>query len=203
LIPVEVVLFDLGGVVCAFHPDRRLKALSEATGLPERTIHARIWESGLDRALDTGVHDAASAHRALCDALEADLTPDRLAASWARAFDPDLAVLTLVQAVHRRARTGLLTDNGPILLASLPVLFPEVHAAFDWLLFSCTLRATKPSAELFARGLERIAVPPGRVLLVDDSPCNVEGARAHGLQAVVFETVEQLRRDLTSAGVLP
>ena len=86
---IRAVIFDLGGVVCAFHPERRLRALSEVSRLPEREIHARIWDSGLDRALDTGVHDGASAHRAVCDALGVDLAPDRLTVSWAHAFVPD------------------------------------------------------------------------------------------------------------------
>ena len=44
----QVVVFDLGGVVCRFEPDRRMRALVEATGLASEVIQDRVWGSGLD-----------------------------------------------------------------------------------------------------------------------------------------------------------
>jgi putative hydrolase of the HAD superfamily len=162
---VEVVLFDLA-------------ALAAASGLPESEVHARIWESGLDADCDAGRYTSAGAHQQIAAALGIPMTYDTLTSLWTLAFEPRADVLALVDRARAHARTGLLTDNGPILLEAMPSRFPEMTHRFDWLFFSCAMEAAKPSAELFARVIERIGVPPARVLLVDDSPRNVDGARA-------------------------
>jgi len=46
---IEVVLFDLGGVVCSFEPQSRLAALAEVTGLDEAHIKDAIWTSASTR----------------------------------------------------------------------------------------------------------------------------------------------------------
>jgi len=200
-VPVEVVLFDLGGVVCHFRPDRRLRALASASGLSESEIHARIWESGLDASFDSGQYATVEAHRAVADALGTPIALDDLMAAWIRAWEPCPDVLAVVETVRRALRTGLMTDNGPILLDAMPASFPEITRAFDWLFFSCALQATKPSRAVFDEVVRRIAIPPARVLLIDDSAKNVDGARSCGLQALVYTTVTRLREDLQSLGV--
>ncbi len=49
---VEVVVFDLGGVVRKFEPGARLAALEDATTLDETRINDAVWTSGLGAALD-------------------------------------------------------------------------------------------------------------------------------------------------------
>jgi hypothetical protein len=53
-----VIVWDLGGTITHFDPAARLTALALASGLPEATIHARVWSSGLDHAHPgTGIRD--------------------------------------------------------------------------------------------------------------------------------------------------
>ena len=198
---IQVALFDLGGVVCRFRPRRRLAALARASGLAEAEVHARIWGSGLDERCDRGEYDAAGAHRAIGEALGLGLDRPALRALWMLAFEPDPAVLGLVDRVREAVRTGLLTDNGPLLLESMPELLPEVARRFDWLFFSCELRARKPSAELFERAVARTGCRPGAVLLIDDSARNVAGAIACGLQACLYTEPRALARELGARGL--
>jgi FMN phosphatase YigB (HAD superfamily) len=149
--PIEVVLFDLGGVVCDFCPTRRLAALAAASGLPESEVYARIWSSGLDADCDAGRYTPAAAHRRIADALGVTITVETLTSLWTLAFEPRADVLTIVDDARARARTGLLTDNGPILLAAMPTAFPEIARRFEWLFFSCALKATKPSRPISTR----------------------------------------------------
>jgi HAD superfamily hydrolase (TIGR01509 family) len=121
---------------------------------------------------------------------------------WALAFEPNKALLRLVDRVRRQVRTGLLTNNSPLLQDSLPELLPEVHRRFDPLLFSYQFGALKPSAALFTAVLVQSGLPAQDILLIDDAPQNVEGARAVGMQACLFTSVARLRTDLTGL-VLP
>jgi HAD superfamily hydrolase (TIGR01509 family) len=102
---------------------------------------------------------------------------------WALAFEPDPAVLALVDALKVGIRRGLLTDNGPVLRDAMPTLFPEVSSRFEPRLFSCELGALKPTMELFRGVLDRLNQRAEQILLVDDSPQVVQGAVAYGFHA--------------------
>ena len=68
-----VVVFDLGGVLCHFRPDRRLAALAAETGLVAAQIEQAIRGSGLDRRAEQGELTRDETVGALLDALDPQL----------------------------------------------------------------------------------------------------------------------------------
>jgi putative hydrolase of the HAD superfamily len=149
-----------------------------------------------------GASPFAAAHGAICRALGVSIAPDDLCQRWALAWEPDPAMLAIVDRVRSRCRTAVLTDNGPVLLEAMPRVFPELTRRFDWLVFSCELGATKPGPAAFERALARVGCSPPAALLVDDLPANVDGARAAGLHAHRYTTLGRLVQALAEAGVL-
>jgi HAD superfamily hydrolase (TIGR01509 family) len=127
-----------------------------------------------------------------------EMSYEQFRSAWALAFEPDDGVLAVVDSVRRRARTALFTNNGTVLLDAMPVLFPSVVNRFDPLLFSCALGTVKPEPEAFTAALARLNREPGDVLLVDDSPTVIDGAKAAGMHALLFSTVEALRSGLAA-----
>ncbi len=55
---------------------------------------------------------------------------------------------------------------------------------FDAVYYSCEVGTVKPDAAFFGHALADLGLRGAQVGLVDDSPANVEGARAAGLRAV-------------------
>ncbi len=196
-----VVFFDLGSVACRFRPERRLAALEAATGLAGSEIHARIWGSGLDLDMDRGRYTLDEACRAVCDALGSAIPRETLLAAWVLAFDPDPDVLAIVDTVRRERRVAMLSDNGPLLLAAMPLHLPGFAPRFDPLCFSSDLRAVKPTVACFERALTRAGVGPEQALLIDDVPENAAGARAYGMGGFVFTGAADLRRELAQLGL--
>jgi len=194
---ITTVLFDLGGVVCRFHPERRLRALAADCGLSEREVRRRIWESGFDRDCDLGRYTADEVYQQTRHRLGLRASDEAFRRMWALAFEPEPAVLALVDLLRSCVHTGLLTDNGPVLRDAMATLFPEISRRFKPLLFSCELRALKPTKELFAAVLQCLDQRAEHVLLVDDSPRVVEGALAFGLQACLYSSPDILQRQLT------
>ena len=198
---VTTMLFDLGDVVCRFRPQRRLAALAAASGLPAQEIHVRLWESGFSQACDSGHYTATEMYERACVLLAWQPSYTTFQALWVQAFEPDEAVLTLVDRVRRYVRTGLLTNNPPLLLDALPNFLPQVHRRFEPLLFSFEFGAMKPSAALFTAVLARLRQPAQEILLIDDAAANVDGARAAGMQACRFTTVDTLSADLATYAI--
>jgi len=199
--PITTVLFDLGGVVCRFHPERRLLALASACGLPAREVQARLWDSGFDRDCDRGQYTAHEVHRRARALLGLQASYEEFRRLWALAFEPDLSMLALVDALRSRVRTGLLTDNGPILRDAMPTLFPEISSRFEPVLFSCELGHLKPTQELFTAVLHRFNQRADQVLMVDDAPPVVAGAIACGLRGCLYRSPATLQRELKMYGL--
>ena len=59
----------------------------------------------------------------------------------------------------------------------------------------------KPDPAIYRHVLKELGTRPEETLFLDDKPVNVEAARALGILALQFSTVERLRADLIAAGL--
>lgn len=202
MVQPRVLVMDLGGVTCRWLPERRLAALSQLSGLPMSTIDQHVFESGFDDAGERGGFDLAEFTATLGSVLGLDGVAgarDELRAAWAQAFEPDHAVLRLVQSTP--VRTALFTNNGPLLEACLQAELSDVGQAFGELLFSWRLGCTKPDPDAFVRATEVLGVEPGEIVFVDDSEANVAAARTAGWDPIGFTTALDLQAALADRGL--
>ena len=59
----------------------------------------------------------------------------------------------------------------------------------------------KPDPAIYDHHAASFALEPAATLFIDDSQKNVDGARAAGWQAVLFESADQLTRELRARGL--
>jgi HAD superfamily hydrolase (TIGR01509 family) len=194
----SAVVFDLGGVLCRFDPDARLRSLSDASGWSTDRVFEHVWGSGRDADADAGrlTADAAFA----LGSLDGVLDHDQVTKCWQAAFEPAPDVLELVDRVA--VRCGLLTNNGPIVEELFAGWLAPVARRCDPVMLSWRLGASKPSREAFDRAAQRMRIPGAELLMVDDNTRNVDGARAAGWEAVQFTTVDALAGELARRGLV-
>jgi len=89
----------------------------------------------------------------------------------------------LVRAVRATGRRCCLATNQDVDRASHMRRTLGYDDLLDELFVSCELGVAKPDPAYFETILGRLDVDPGSVLFLDDSPRNVESARAVGLAA--------------------
>jgi putative hydrolase of the HAD superfamily len=198
----EVLVADLGGVLCRWLPDRRIHALAALSGLPAATVDELVFTSGFDDAADRGRFDLAAFTAELRSllVLGPDVDDDAVRAAWATAYEPDTRVLDLVERTTRP--TAVFTNNGPLLEAALGRELAAVGEVFDRVVCSWHLGATKPDPAAYAGAVEALGVHPSVVLFVDDSDDNVVAARAAGWQAHHYTDPLNLTATLRGAGLL-
>jgi 2-haloacid dehalogenase len=86
--------------------------------------------------------------------------------------------------------------------------FPHATARFDFLAWFAGIVVSgheglkKPDPALFSVLTARYDLDPARTVFIDDSPRNVDAARALGFDAIAFEDAATLRRALVERGVL-
>lgn len=197
----ELVFFDLGDVAARFVPERRLPVLRALAEDSTVDLEEAIWGSGLSGRFDAGEFTADEMAAELAHVMGGAPAREALVAAWCRAFEPDPDVLAVAAALP--TRTGLLTNNPPLLEEGLADHLAPIASAFDPLLFSSRLGARKPDARVYARAAEHVGLAPSQLALIDDSARNVDAAHAAGWVAIHFTSCASLRETLHGLGWLP
>jgi putative hydrolase of the HAD superfamily len=94
-------------------------------------------------------------------------------------------------------RLGVLSNMPAGVLEFMLPAFPWL-AQFDHLTWSCELGLVKPDPAIYQHTVRKLGVSPGKALFIDNLEKNTTGAEAAGLQAALFQNVEQLQADLDS-----
>jgi len=71
-----------------------------------------------------------------------------------------------------------------------------------WRFVSCNIGLRKPSTELYDYIVKDLGVKPQDLILVDDQPKNVEGARILGIEGIIYKSALQCQEELRALGVV-
>ena len=101
----------------------------------------------------------------------------------------------------RNYKTFALSNNNPIVVRRFPELCPGINVTdyFDDCFFSYRLKILKPDQAIFRYAIEHSGLKAEELLFVDDSPLNVEAARAAGMRAVHYVCGSDLRKTILDA----
>lgn len=187
----DAVLCDLDGVLRRWDD----LDLDTAHGLPPGTFAAAAF-GGRVRAAVTGrctdEQWRAAVERALaeaCGAATARAVVVDWSASIGRVDDAVAALLT-----RSPLPVVLVTNATSRLDADLLAL--GIDGLADAVVNSSRVGVAKPDERIYRIAAEVAGVPVERCLFVDDSPANVVAARALGMTALRYRTVEDLRSAL-------
>lgn len=185
---IQAVILDWGGVLMrTADPGPRL-AWDARLGLTPESVNRLVFESGdwrralLGQIGEDEVWSNLGARLSLSAEALAELRRD----FW-KGDQLDAELVTLVRRLRPHFKTALLS-NFP---ASLRPLLAQcgVTDAFDEIVISGEIGRVKPDARIYQWTAERLGVPMGECLFVDDFVENVRGARAAGMQALHFAPV--------------
>ena len=198
--PIEVVLFDLGGVLIDFggvEPMKQLAGITDDDELWRRWLGCE-WVRRFERGHCAPDEFAAG----VVSDWELEVSPTEfLAAFRSWPGGPLPGADELVAEVRAVLPAGCLSNTNALHWDEHFARWPVLHA-FDSRFLSFELGHVKPDCELFAHVAAALAVPCERILFLDDNVINVDAAHAAGWRAERVKGVEQARAALTTAGVL-
>jgi putative hydrolase of the HAD superfamily len=197
------VIFDFGMVLSGpVNTDAR-RALIQAVGLPEHQFEPLYWADrhAYDEGKLTGIAFWQKFGR------DSDLNfsshqieeLNRLDARMWTTFDPAMIAWQL-QLKHAGLLTAILSNMGDSVLANMEREFTWLRN-FDVLVWSFQLGIAKPDPAIYHYVLEKLGTRPEETLFLDDRRINIDAAKALGLRAIEFSTIEKLREDLQAAGL--
>jgi putative hydrolase of the HAD superfamily len=194
--PYDAVLCDIDGVLRHWpSPD----VIETDLGLPAGCLHeAALDSSRLDPAV-TGAVDDGEWRATMTTYLTTRCGSAELARSAVDAWTAlvptvDHEVVALLGAVRAHLPVALVSNATTRLEEDLARL--GLADVADTVVNSARVGVAKPDERIYRLAADRVGVPVERCLFIDDRPENVAAARAVGMTAVHFRTVDDLRAAL-------
>ncbi len=202
--PLRLVLFDFDGVLARYSHAARLAHLARVAGCTPARVSQVLFDSGLERAYDSGALETAAYLRQLGAGIGCSIDADTWIAARIAGTRADPIALDLVASVASRVQVGVLTNNGALMLEAMPRIVAPLFPMFEGrVLCSGVIGARKPDRAIFDHALAQFDVRAWDTLFVDDLFVNVQGARAAGLHADTVVDARSMRTVLRRYGVLP
>jgi putative hydrolase of the HAD superfamily len=200
---LRAVVFDFGMVLSGEPNAEAHAAMVSITGLPVDRFETLYWADRLD--YDAGKLSGATFWQKFVRDAGLQLTPEAVeelnrldALHWTTENPAMLAWQSKLK--ERGLLTAILSNMGDTVLASVERTFDWVNR-FDLLIWSFQVGMVKPDPAIYIHLLKELGTKPEETLFIDDRRVNVEAARALGIRALEFSTVERLREDLIASGL--
>jgi putative hydrolase of the HAD superfamily len=200
---LRAVVFDYGMVLTGQPNANAHDEMLRITGLPHDQFESVYWADrhAYDEGKLTGLQFWQNLVR---DAkLNLDATEIGELNGWdARMWTTQNPVMLAWQSALKQhgIRTAILSNMGDTVLASIQREFDWLPR-FDVLVWSFEHKMAKPDPAIYMLTLEKLGTQPSETLFIDDKGANIDAARALGIIAIQFSTVEKLREDLITAGL--
>ena len=199
--PIEILLFDLGGVLVEFSGVRDLAVLlqgrsSESEIIEQMSRYLPSEQFGLGK-----LSPEDFGNRFVKD-WNLDLPPEdflREYQSWSRCLYP--GAVELLTLLRPRFRLAALSNSNELHWERNTNEL-GVTALFEVAISSHQVGLQKPDPQMYLTALERLGASPDRVMFFDDVPANVSAASALGIRAFQVEGVEGVRSCLIQERLL-
>ncbi len=192
---LRAIFFDLGGVVIRTEYQAPREHLAERLNTTYEDLNRIVFESESSRmasigSITTEAHWDAVTRRLGRPPAEANELRDEFFAGDVL----DLSLIAFIRSLRPRYKTGVISNAWPDLRSSL--VQRKVDDAFDALIISAEVGVMKPEPKIFHIALEKLGVSAREAAFVDDTPVNVDAARALGMQGILFREPRRALSDL-------
>lgn len=199
--PYQSIIFDLGRVLVNFDFHRGYRALEGLCPYPAAEIPMRI-PTGLVRRFETGLIEPRTFYLEFSRALDLTVDYSRFCEIWCSIFTELLLPESLLESLAARYRLVLLSNTNPIHFEQVRSSFPQILRHFHHLVLSYEVKAMKPQPEIYRAAVAAAQCRPEECFFTDDIFEYVEAAKEVGIDAIQFESREQIERELQARGIL-
>lgn len=201
--PDRAIIFDLGGVLLDWDPRHVYRDVFGGDEAAVERFLAEIDFYGWNRHQDAGrtFEDAADAlcaeHPQWCE--EIRIYGQRYIHSFGGAIEPTVEILRQLKSAGWPLYA--LSNFPPERFAQTCERFPFLRL-FDDAVISGEVKLAKPDPRIYHLAVSRTGRRADECIFIDDVAVNVEAAAAIGIDAIRFESAEQLSGELKRRGIL-
>jgi glucose-1-phosphatase len=194
--------FDLGMVLLEFSVERMLRQMAVVTGVGPEALKEILFDRGLMQQYETGAVSSREFYELYCERAGARPDYDVLCLAGSDIFTLNAPMLPIVAQLHQAGyRLGILSNtcecHWQFCIEKYRFLtdYFQVHA------LSFRIGAIKPDAAVYRAAAKLAGCRPEEMFFVDDIPGHVAGAKAAGIDAIVYTSAAQVAAELRSRGL--
>jgi epoxide hydrolase-like predicted phosphatase len=191
---IKAVIFDWGGVLIDDPEPGLMQYCTDAFGVSKEEYikaHKKFWAD-----FQTGNITEDIFWSRVCGELNVAAPKGSL---WGRAFAaiyrPKEEMFALASLLHRNGYKTALLSNAEI--PTMGYFYGQGYDMFDVLVFSCAEGTKKPERKIYELALERLGIKANESVFIDDRLRCIEGAKAAGLNTILFGSAEQVKKELS------
>jgi putative hydrolase of the HAD superfamily len=192
---IRAIYFDLGGVIVRTEFQAPRQHLAERIAVEYDGLVKLVFDSETSDQASLGLiseeeHWAAVARRLHLPESEIQAVREEFFAGDVI----DLNLLDFMRGLRMQYKVGLISNAWSGLRAW--IITKKFEDVFNAMTISAEVGVMKPDARIYRNALETLDVAPAESVFLDDFPDNVAGARAVGMQAILFNQVDQALAEL-------
>ena len=107
---------------------------------------------------------------------------------------PNEQLFDYIRELKKKYKVGFLSNIAADYLDRM--FTPDHLALFDKFMLSFESGYVKPEPEAYQEAADQLHLIPEECVMIDDQERNVLGARVAGMQAILYESVGQVKKDL-------
>lgn len=207
--PIKWVLFDLGGVICSLQPDQLRNRMISA-GASREDLDEYLRYDAFSNSVQYSPNELFQLGRVqpkeFCAGLiklcKTALSEKEIIKTIESRIGPENYGLNpILEVLSKRLRIACFSNTHEIHWH----VMKRSYNAFRYFCSEFTsfeMGVGKPMPEAFSMVISRCASLPQECLLIDDKIRNVEAAQKFGLQAILYNEIGSLVKDLKSFNVL-
>ena len=200
---INTIIFDLGNVLVDFNHRIAAEKICACTNKTVQQIFDLFFDSGLTGLFEEGKISPQDFFLKVKELLALRLSYDEFIPIWNDIFflsEKNHSVYNLARALKERYKIALLSNINVLHFTYLKKSFP-VFDAFHHIITSYEVGLRKPDPLIYQKTLQTLGVSACQAFYTDDRPELVKGGQGEGICSFVFRNIEQLMRDLSSAGI--
>lgn len=201
--PIIAIIFDFGCVLSLAPTPEDYEPLRTAVGVDPATFQEIYWKHR--EAYDADTMAALTYWQGIAQATGTTFSPEEIQKvamldmqMWERLNPP---MMEWVRVLRSQGMKLAVLSNMSRTVGDHFRRTAKWIELFNHVCFSGELRIVKPDPAIYHVSLRALDEPAGQTLFIDDREVNVAAARALGMPAILFTTVEQLYKDLEPFGL--
>jgi len=192
----KAVIFDLGRVLVNFDFKRGYRALEGLCPYGAAEIPKRLSTGDLVERFETGLIEPRDFVTQMSAVLDLTIGYDHFCRIWTSIFTETLVPEAMLEGLAARYRLVLLSNTNAIHFDSIRETHANLLRHFHSLVLSYQVKAMKPQPAMFQAAVDRAGCRPEECFYTDDIAAYVKAAMTLGIDAVQFESLGQLQREL-------
>lgn len=195
----KTLFFDIGNVQLFFSHHKMCSSVAHLFGLSEKEVHDLLYEEKLLDDWESGKVHYQYLYSAFCLLSKTEPPIASFVEAFSDIFTPNTSLFPMIKALKKEnSHLVLISNIGDAHFDFISKHFP-ILSLFDDKLLSFEIKIRKPNPLIYKTALEKAHGPS---LYIDDIPEFVFSAQQCGLDSILFENSEKLKKHLITKGFL-